>query len=374
MRFSNDSFACVMRQRAEFQSSGQFSQTSAQSVPDGMSGKAWGEIAPEIQLHGMIGACDKMRQFFALFEKILSTDGRVLIHGESGTGKELVARTLHRAGPRKHNAYVVVDCGTLPTNLIESELFGHVQGAFTGANREKRGLLEAADKGTLFLDEIASLPMDMQSNLLRVLQEGEIRPLGATRTRRIDVRIIAADSRNLRAEVAAGRFREDLFYRLNVLNLTVPPLRERREDIMLLANHFLHKLGDRYGKAAAGFTDETVSLLQDYSWPGNVRELENAVERTVILLDNDEQLVPFNLLPEEVLNPHALPGAAEANHAHGVPVKSKKDRFERRILIDTLGEHRWNQSAAARALGITEGALRYKMKKFSILRPGKGMG
>ena len=317
---------------------------------------------------GMVGGSPKMLECFSMLEKIMPTEGRVLILGESGTGKELIARSLHNYVPRKDKAYIVVDCGTLPVSLVESELFGYVRGAFTGANRDKKGLFEEADKGTLFLDEIVSLSTEMQGKLLRVIQEGEIRPLGSTHTKKIDVRIIAACSLNLRAEVAAGRFREDLFYRLNVVSLTAPPLRDRKEDIVALAEYFLNRMNARHHKTIQGFAPDTLTYLQNYDWPGNVRELENAVERTVILADKDLEIIPPDLLPPEVLSPGFHPFVSREQNLLAESVESQKDGFEKAILLGVLVKHGWNQSAAARELDITEGAIRYKIRKYSITK------
>ena len=317
---------------------------------------------------GMVGSSPKMLECFSMLEKIMPTEGRVLILGESGTGKELIASSLHNYGPRKDNSYIVVDCGTLSSSLVESELFGYVKGAFTGANRDKKGLFEAADKGTLFLDEIVTLSREMQGKLLRVIQEGEIRPLGSTHTKKIDVRIIAACSLNLRTEVAAGRFREDLFYRLNVVSVTVPPLRDRRDDIGALTTHFLQKMTARHDKAIYGFAPDTLTYLQNYDWPGNVRELENAVERTVILAEKDLEIIPRYLLPQEILSLGLDPLIAEEQTVPAENMKSQKEGYEKRKVLDSLINYNWNQSAAARALGITEGAIRYKIRKYDIMK------
>ncbi len=326
------------------------------------------EVHDRFTFHGIIGHSPKMQELFALVERVLPTDGRVLLEGESGTGKELIARVIHYGSPRQDKPFVAVDCGALPANLLESELFGYVKGAFTGAMRDKKGLFEEAHDGTLFLDEIVNMPIDVQAKFLRVIQEGEIRPLGSTRVKKVDVRIIAAASVNLRAQVEAGKFRQDLFYRLNVVNIPLPPLRERKEDIAILANHFLGKMTAKHGKKLTGFEPETVASLESHRWPGNVRELENVVERMVILADPKLEKISVELLPADVRQ--KVFDDAEVDH--GKPskgVKTMKDAYEKMILLEALVRHDWNQSAASRELGVDEKSVRYKMQKFGITKP-----
>ena len=243
------------------------------------------EVQDKYELHGIIGHSSKMQTVFSLLERVIPTDVRVLLEGETGTGKERIARAIHYNGLRKEAPFVAVDCGALPANLLESELFGYVKGAFTGADHDRKGLFEEAHGGTLFLDEIANMPQEVQSKLLRAIQESEIRPLGTSQVRKVDIRIIAAASGNLQAKVEAGKFRQDLFYRLNVVNIPLPPLRERKEDIAILANHFLDRMKEKYGKQLKGFKGETIRVLEAYTWPGNIRELEHAVERAVVLCE-----------------------------------------------------------------------------------------
>ncbi len=321
------------------------------------------EVQDKYAFHGLIGHSPKMQELFALLERVIPTEGRVLLEGESGTGKERVARIIHYNGPRQTGPFVAVDCGALPANLLESELFGYTKGAFTGALRDKKGLFEAAESGTLFLDEIVNISLEIQSKFLRAIQEGEIRPLGDTQARKVDVRIIAAASGNLRTEVAAGRFRQDLFYRLHVVNIALPPLRERKEDIARLANHFLYTLAAKYGKKISGFKPEAMIYLEGYNWPGNVRELEHIVERMVILAEPDLELLTPELLPLEIHldNAEAIP---EAQASEGV--KTMKDAYEKMILLEVLNKQDWNQSATAKALGIHESTVRYKMQKYGI--------
>jgi transcriptional regulator with GAF, ATPase, and Fis domain len=245
------------------------------------------EVQRKHARHGIIGHSPRMQTVFTLLDSVLPTDVRVLIEGESGTGKERIARAIHYSGPRKDAPFVAIDCGALPSNLLESELFGYVKGAFTGANQDRRGLFEEAHGGSLFLDEIGNMPAEVQAKFLRAIQEGEIRPLGSNRMKKVDVRIIAAASKNLQREVEFGNFRQDLFYRLNVVTIAIPPLRDRHEDIIILADHFLKQMTEKYGKMIKGFNAATIRLLESYSWPGNIRELENAIERAVVLCKTD---------------------------------------------------------------------------------------
>ncbi|MGH7452836.1 MAG: sigma 54-interacting transcriptional regulator, partial [bacterium] len=251
------------------------------------------ELHTRYGFEAIIGHSPVMQKVFALLEKINPGEARVLIEGESGTGKELVARTIHHNGPRKERKFIPVDCGALPEALLESELFGHVKGAFTGAIADKKGLFEVAHEGTLFLDEITNTTPAFQTKLLRAIQEGEIKPVGAAEPRQVDVRIIAATSGNLKAKVAAGEFREDLYYRLNVITIHLPPLRERKDDIRLLAAHFLKKFSEKTkpAKRVHGFTTSTMRLLEKHDWPGNIRELENVIERAISLALPDDELI-----------------------------------------------------------------------------------
>ena len=320
------------------------------------------QVRREYSFDNIIGKADVMRKIFRTIEKIGDYKTTVLIYGESGTGKELIARALHVNSSRCDKAFVAVNCGAIPENLLESELFGHVKGAFTDAVRTKRGLFEEANQGTLFLDEIGELPLALQVKLLRVLQEEEIRPVGDTRTSKIDVRIVAATVRDLSQEVTAGRFREDLFYRLNVLPLRVPPLRERREDLPLLVEHFLEKYNKRLGTEVTNFTQPAMQLLLDYSWPGNVRELENTIERAVVLADRpviDEESLPDKV--RETRDPLRLT-LASGELSIKKTVRVIEDELIRRALTKTGG----NRTAAAKLLEISNRALLYKIKEFGI--------
>jgi transcriptional regulator with GAF, ATPase, and Fis domain len=324
------------------------------------------EVEGRHTMGGIVGHDLSMQRLFALLERVIPTEGRVLIEGESGTGKELIARVIHFNGPRKEAPFVAIDCGALPANLLESELFGYAKGAFTGANDAKQGLFEAAHKGTLFLDEVANMPVDVQVKFLRAIQEGEVRPLGSTQTRKVDVRIIAASSKPLRDRVNEGAFRTDLYYRLNVVTVAVPALRDRKSDIPVLAAHLLEKKRAIYRSAATGFLPDTLALMERYTWPGNVRELENVVERMLILADPTALQLTPDLLPAEF-----QPGAPSTSSASDTASLDWNDRissFEKRTLFEVLSRHAWNQSAAARELGLSESTLRYKLLKLGLRR------
>ena len=311
---------------------------------------------------GMIGDSAAMRALFAMIASVAPSEASVLVLGESGTGKELVARALHEGSARSGRRLVTVNCAALAENLLESELFGHEKGAFTGAQRQRDGLFVQADGGTLFMDEIGEMPLALQAKLLRALQQGEVQRLGSDRPVRVDVRIVAATNRDLEAEVRAGRFREDLFYRLNVIALSVPALRERPEDIPLLARHFLGRFAQRNRKSIRGFTPRAMDLLLRHDWPGNVRELENAVERAVILA------------PGETITEGDLPAVLRADTDHaGSSGKSQEtpggmslEDAEREAIARTLEMAGGNKSEAARVLGVTRVTLRSKMKKFGL--------
>lgn len=327
------------------------------------------EIQEKYSYHGIIGHSPKMLEMFAKLEKVIPTQGRVLLEGESGTGKEMVAEVIHNHGPRKDGAFVVVDCGTLNVNLIESELFGHTKNAFTDAKHERKGLLETAHGGTLFLDEIVNMSLETQSRFLRFIQEGEFRPVGSTQTRKVDVRIIAAASKDLRAEVAAGRFRQDLFFRLNVVKIVLPALRERKADIPILANHFLFPQAKKLGKQLVGFMPETMVALEAYSWPGNVRELQHMVEQLVILAEDDWKHIPIEALPVELRLHTDEESIPLPNKLSAPGVRTSTDAHEKMMIHEALLRNNWNQSKTSKELGLNEGTLRYKMKKYGIKKP-----
>ncbi len=326
------------------------------------------ELDKKYAFREVIGNSPKLREVFSLLERIIPTDARVMIEGESGTGKELIARILHYNGPHKNGPFVGVDCGAFPENLLESELFGYVKGAFTGATKDKTGLYEEAQNGTLFLDEITNMPVNIQSKLLRALQEGEIRPVGSTKFKKMHVRVISAASDSLVQRMQEGKFRQDLYYRLNVVNVKLPPLRERYEDIPILANHFLEKYAKKYHKNVAGLNSETLNILESYPWPGNIRELENIMERIIILIDPGKTNISTELLPNEIrtYSPNFSVKKNSINNAGTLSIKNRQLNYEKKMLIESLAKNNWNQSLAAKELDIHESTIRYKMRKLRI--------
>jgi len=313
----------------------------------------------EVQI---IGQSKAMAELLRQLDKVVDTRVSVLIEGETGTGKELIASSVHYRSKRKEKLFVAQNCAAFPENLLESELFGHKRGAFTGATDEKKGLFEIADGGTLFLDELGELPLSLQAKLLRALQEGEIRPVGATQSKQVNVRIVAATNKNLESEVKAGRFREDLYYRLKVFPIRVPPLRERRDDIAPLSVFFLDRYTREMGKSVPGFAQETLEILSAYDFPGNVRELENEVQRLVIQADDGAFLTPELLSPRVRQIETVLLSAGAAKGS----LKEMVDQVERHILIEALREHGNNKTAAARTLGITREGLHKKLKQLGV--------
>ena len=318
------------------------------------------ELGQRGSFAGLIGKSKPMQRVYDLIEKVAAGSVNVLVSGESGTGKELVARAIHFNSGRKEKPFVAINCGAIPENLLESELFGHEKGSFTGAIQQKAGLFEVAEGGTLFLDEIGELPPMMQVKLLRVLQERELRRVGGTRDIKIDVRLVAATNKDLANEVAAGRFREDLYYRINVVPLHLPPLRERRDDIPLLVEHFLKKLG---GSEHSTVTEGAMRRLLDYQWPGNIRELENAVERCVVLGHANE--LSEDCLPQNIQEGR---GAAEGREfqlpAIGLDLDAYLGSIERDILLQALERTGGVRKKAAELLGISFRSIRYRLAKF----------
>ncbi|KYF71546.1 sigma 54-interacting transcriptional regulator [Sorangium cellulosum] len=310
----------------------------------------------------IIGKSEAMRRVIAQLDKVVDTRVTVLIEGETGTGKELIAAAVHYRSRRRDKLFVAQNCAALAESLLESELFGHKKGSFTGATEEKKGLFEIADGGTLFLDEITETPLSLQSKLLRALQEGEIRPVGATSPKHVNVRIVAATNRNLEDEVARGRFREDLYYRLKVFPIRLPPLRERRDDIPVLAGHFLERYADEIGKPCGGFSQQAMELMVAYDWPGNVRELQNEVQRLVIQLD------PGSFATPELLSPRIRQVEGLVARA-GTPkgsLKEMMDAVEKFFLLEALRGHNNNKTNAAKTLGITREGLHKKLRQYGI--------
>jgi len=320
------------------------------------------EIRKGHRFDDMLGKSEAMGALFRTLEKVAEYKTTVLVQGESGTGKELVARALHRLGPRAEKPFVPINCGAIPEALLESELFGHRRGAFTDASADKRGLFEEAHGGTLFLDEIGELPLALQVKLLRALQEGTIRRLGDTKDAQVDVRVIAATVRELKKEVDGGRFREDLYYRLNVLQVTVPPLRDRMEDIPLLVDHFVEQCNARLGTDIRGVDAAARKLLLAYGWPGNVRELENLVERAVVLAEGNV-LGPDDL-PERLREP-ADP-VAQTLGTGELSIKKTTLFIEETLIRRALDKTGGNRTAAAKLLEISHRALLYKIKDYGI--------
>ena len=315
------------------------------------------EVNQRYGFDNIIGKSKSMSTLFDLVERIAATNSTVLISGESGTGKELFAKAIHYNSKREDRPFVAVDCGVIPENLIESELFGHTKGAFTGADSAKRGLFAEADGGTLFLDEIGNLPQPLQAKLLRALQEREIKPVGSTETIKVDVRVITATKEDLRRAVNEGRFRNDLFYRLSVIPLKIPPLRERREDIPLLIDHFLEKIC-RVNKVKQCELDPAVlNKLIAYDWPGNVRELENMIERLVLISTSNQ--IGLELLPPEIVEEHG--GAAISD-----TLSSQMAGAEKETIIQALERAGGNRTKAARILGISRAGLYNKMRQYDI--------
>jgi DNA-binding NtrC family response regulator len=310
----------------------------------------------------IVGRDEKMLEIFELIKRVADSDATVLITGESGTGKELIARAIHQHSRRLHKPFVAVNCSAIPDNLIESELFGHERGAFTGAMQRRIGKFELAHGGTLFLDEIGTMRLDMQTKLLRVLQEREIERVGGERTIKVDVRIVAATNADLRELVKAKAFRDDLYYRLNVIPIYVPPLRERKADIPLLVQHFLEKYNRQFHRRVRGFSPAAMAALQAYHWPGNVRELENIVERLVVI--SQHEIIQLRELPLD-MQPAQVP-LVERLDAEEYDLRRAVQQFEREYIRRVLEKTRWNQTAAARILGIHRNTLLGKIEQLDL--------
>ncbi len=316
----------------------------------------------KIRFDNIIGESPAMKVVLAQLERVIDTRATVCIAGETGTGKELIASAVHNQSQRADKMFVAQNCAALPENLLESELFGHRRGAFTSADSDKKGLFEIADGGTLFLDEIGEMPMTLQAKLLRVLQEGTIRPLGATAEKQVDVRIICATNRDLAAEVEQGRFRQDLYYRLMVFPIVLPPLRERREDIPALAAFFLRRYSEEYRAELPGFTQEALDALTNYSWPGNIRELENEVQRLVIQAEPKHWIEVTDLSPRL----RKVEGTVHRIAPKKGTLREMMDQVERWLITEALRDHGGNKTKTAATLGITREGLHKKLAKFGL--------
>ncbi|MFA6173703.1 MAG: sigma 54-interacting transcriptional regulator [Kiritimatiellales bacterium] len=320
------------------------------------------QLGDRYRMHNIIGNCSAMRSVYEQIVQVSNSTATVLIRGESGTGKELVARAVHYGSERRNNAFISVNCAALPENLIESELFGHEKGAFTGATQQRKGRFELANGGTIFLDEIGDISPSVQVRLLRVLQERTFERVGSSESVSVNVRVLAATSRNLEKEIAEAAFREDLYYRLNVFPIILPPLRERRSDIMLLADHFLQKYGEMYGKNIKRISTSAINMMMAYHWPGNVRELENCLERAV-LTASDEVIHGYNLPP-------SLQTSDETHTSifpkDGADLKTMIESYEKEIIIDALKKHRGNAAATARYLSTTQRIINYRIQKLGV--------
>jgi transcriptional regulator with GAF, ATPase, and Fis domain len=315
-----------------------------------------------IKFDNIIGDSEAMKSVFAQLERVIDTRMTVCIEGETGTGKELIASAVHHQSQRRDKMFVAQNCAALPENLLESELFGHKRGAFTSADSDKKGLFEIADGGTLFLDEMGEMPLTLQAKLLRVLQDGTIRAVGATAERQVDVRIICATNRDLAAEVEKGRFRQDLYYRIRVIPITLPPLRDRREDIPALAAHFLKRYTDEYRVELPGFTQDALDALSSYNWPGNIRELENEVQRLVIQAEPGHWLEITDLSPRL----RKIEGTVTRVAPQKGTLKEMMDQVERWLITEALRDHGGNKTKTAASLGITREGLHKKLAKFGV--------
>lgn len=320
-----------------------------------------GELDQRYRFDNIVGRSPAMREIFQTVERVAPTRATVLLAGESGVGKDMIARAIHQHSPRRTHPFVKINCTAIPENLMESELFGYEKGAFTGANASKPGKFEQADQGTVFLDEIGDVPGNIQVKLLRVLQDREFERLGSNATRQIDVRVIAATNADLRAALEQGRFREDLYYRLNVVPISIPPLRERKEDIPFLAMHFVSKLSKDLGSVAKEISPAAIDRLLDHSWPGNVRELENTIERSLVLAAG-EVLQPSDIRLEA---PRNQPAAA-APQAPLLPPGETLEHWEQMMIREALHRANGNKSQAARLLGLTRNALRYRLSQMGL--------
>lgn len=330
------------------------------------------ELSDRYKFENIVGKSGPMLEIFRLLEKVCNSDSTVLINGDSGTGKELVARAIHYNGPRKDKPFVVQNCSAFNDNLLESALFGHTKGSFTGALRDKKGLFEVADGGTFFLDEVGDMSPALQVKLLRVLQEGTFLPVGGTNVREVNVRVIAATHKDLSDLVKKGQFREDLFYRINVIRVQVPPLRDRKDDIPILIDHFMKK-HHRDGQRARGLANDALNILLNYAWPGNIRELENEIER-LLVLGSDLEMIPGDLISSRIrdaVQPGGTSFLPTLTRAHG-KLNDAVEALEREMIHQGLERTRYNRSRLSRELGISRSNLILKIAKYGLDRPGAG--
>ncbi|MFI5303948.1 MAG: sigma-54-dependent transcriptional regulator [Nitrospiria bacterium] len=319
------------------------------------------QLGEKFNLQNIIGKHPSMQELFKIIQKISGSGSTILICGESGTGKELIARAIHFNSSRKNGPFRAINCAAIPESLIENELFGHEKGSFTGATGMEIGLFEAADKGTLFLDEVGDLSQHIQAKLLRALQEKEIRRIGAKEDRKIDVRVVAATNKNLAQEIKKGAFREDLFYRLNIISVQLPPLRERGSDIPALIEHFLKKFNQESGKKIKGLSKDAMRFLLNYSWPGNVRQLEGVIERTVLLCESE--IIELNDLPAEIKKTsYPLSEIDFDLPAEGFSL----EEFEKQLLVKAMDKSDWTITKAAKMLGLSYKTLQYRLDKFNL--------
>jgi len=333
------------------------------------------ELQEKYGFHNIVGKSKKMQEIYRVIAKVAVTDSTVLIYGQSGTGKELIARAIHFNSPRREKQFVPVDCAVLSENLLESELFGHVRGSFTGAVTTKPGLFEIADGGTVFLDEVGNISLSIQAKLLRVLQEREFTSVGGTKAKKVDIRLIAATNKDLEKMIKEESFREDLYYRLNIVPIYLPTLKERQEDIPLLAVHFLRKYADEMGKTVKGFTPEAMEKLMRYPWPGNIRELENVVERTMVMIDGEMVGAEHLILPgqqeKEILENQVPLTSEELKEVKKQMREKAVEEIEKAFVLNALERHQWNVTRAAEEVGMLRPNFQALMRKHNLRARGE---
>jgi transcriptional regulator with PAS, ATPase and Fis domain len=323
------------------------------------------ELKEEYDFHDIIGQSRKMREVFDLVQKVADCDSTILLNGETGTGKGMVARAIHQKSKRRNKPFISINCGAIPENLLESELFGHLRGAFTGATSSKQGKFELADSGTIFLDEIGDMSADLQVKVLKVLEEGEFEQVGGAKTIKVDVRIVAATHRDLSEEVQKGNFREDLYYRLYVIPVMLPSLRERRSDIPFLISHFLEQFNQKNNRSVHEISEEVLDMLMSHSWPGNVRELKNMMERLVVLKGSGE--ISARDLPSEIKSTHKFePSTAIEISDEGICLNSAVTEFEKALILQSLEKTKWVKNKAAKLLHLNRTTLVEKIKRHQL--------